>query len=239
MINITGLSKTDNGMNENISLSRTGGSDGQFTVGSVHGVSGLESNNSLPAKLGELGSELSRGISETDIIVVVESVDGLELTTDVELLDSIVKVLDSRVLGVTSEDQLGLLLLVRSVDIFDSDNGKRSVVSKVTESNSGTGLDLGSLNFLLGNIKVDGNREEGAISKTQVLNNTIVVLLIQKALEGRKATREDKLQIAELAFSKNEILESLGLGKKFISNRGITSQKVLQDSSMGWVRHVV
>lgn len=40
---------------------------------------------------------------------MVELVDSLDLTTNVELLDGLVQVLDGRVLGVTTEDKLSLL----------------------------------------------------------------------------------------------------------------------------------
>lgn len=40
---------------------------------------------------------------------MVQLVDSLNLSTNVELLDGLVQVLDSRVLGITTEDKLGLL----------------------------------------------------------------------------------------------------------------------------------
>lgn len=52
-----------------------------------------------------------RGIEHTaegDIVVVVELVDGLDLATNVELLNGVVQVHDSRVLWVTAEDELSL-----------------------------------------------------------------------------------------------------------------------------------
>ena len=47
--------------------------------------------------------------AQSDIVVVVQLVDSLDLTTDVELLDSVVQVYDGGVLGVTAENFLGLL----------------------------------------------------------------------------------------------------------------------------------
>lgn len=40
---------------------------------------------------------------------MVELVDSLNLTTNVELLDGLVQVLDSRVLGIATKDKLSLL----------------------------------------------------------------------------------------------------------------------------------
>lgn len=47
--------------------------------------------------------------AQTDIVVVVELVDSLDLATNVQLLDRLVQVNDSGVLGVTTEDELALL----------------------------------------------------------------------------------------------------------------------------------
>lgn len=47
--------------------------------------------------------------AQSDIVVMVELVDSLDLTTNVELLDGLVQVVDGRVLGVTTEDKLSLL----------------------------------------------------------------------------------------------------------------------------------
>lgn len=47
--------------------------------------------------------------AEADIVVVVQLVDRLKLSTDVVFLDLGVQVLDSGVLWVTTEDELGFL----------------------------------------------------------------------------------------------------------------------------------
>ena len=46
--------------------------------------------------------------SEVDKVVVLELVDSLKLATNIELLGSVVEVLDSRVLLISSKDLLGL-----------------------------------------------------------------------------------------------------------------------------------
>ena len=127
---------------------------------------------------------------------MLQAVDSLELTADVELLGGGEEVLDTRVgVIVTAEDQLGLLdpipstlaldsrpysgcgkhVLVRSVDILDGENGKISVVAEISESDFGTGLDSQLLDGLLVNVEVDGHGEEGAIGEAVVLNNAAEV----------------------------------------------------------------
>jgi len=57
-------------------------------------------------------------------------------------------------------------LLVRSVDIFNGNDGQISVISRISESDSGTGLDAQLLNSLFRYIEVYGHAEEVTICKT-------------------------------------------------------------------------
>jgi hypothetical protein len=79
-------------------------------VSTVHGVTGLESDDAGPAQLVEVDAQLSGGVAQTDIVVVVQLVNSLDLATNVQLLNSLVQVDDSGVLLVTTEDKLTLLL---------------------------------------------------------------------------------------------------------------------------------
>ena len=109
VVNVTGLGKTDNGVDQDVGLVGAGGTDGQLTVSSVHGVSGLESDNSGPAELVEVDTELCGSVAQGDIVVVVQLVDGLDLTTNVELFGLVVEELDGGVVLVTTKDQLAFL----------------------------------------------------------------------------------------------------------------------------------
>jgi hypothetical protein len=107
VVDISGLGQTDNGVNEDVGSSLSSSSDSELSVSSVHGVSGLESDNSPPRELVEVGSELSGGVylsalyslmkcgsltSEGNVVEVVGSLDSLDLTTDVKLLGLVVEV---------------------------------------------------------------------------------------------------------------------------------------------------
>lgn len=118
VVNISRLGKTDNGVDEDVGSSLTGSSDGKLSVGSVHRVSGLESDNLSPGELVEMGSELGGGVSEGNVVKVGRSLDSLDLTADVELLDIVTEVSDGRMGNVIcAEDLLSLVGLVRSVDV--------------------------------------------------------------------------------------------------------------------------
>lgn len=61
VINVAGLGETNNGLDQDVGLLGASGADRQLTVSAVHGVSGLESDDLLPAELVEVGTELRGG----------------------------------------------------------------------------------------------------------------------------------------------------------------------------------
>jgi len=67
VVDITGLGKTDDGMDQDIGLARAGRADGQLTVSTVHGVTGLESDNAGPAQLVEVDAQFSGSVLERSI----------------------------------------------------------------------------------------------------------------------------------------------------------------------------
>ena len=173
MVNVTGLGQTDDGVDKDVGLSGAGGNDGELTVSAVHGVAGLESDNLGPAKLLEVKTELGRGVAESDVVVVHQALDGLDLAADVDVASGVVEVLDGRVglVAVGVEDELGLGLLVGPVDILDGQDADVAVVAVVTESDTGAGLETHALDLVLGKIEVNGHGEEVAVGETVVLAN--------------------------------------------------------------------
>jgi hypothetical protein len=133
VVDISGLGKTDNGVDEDVGPSLTGGSDSKLSVGSVHGVSGLESNDLAPCELVEVVSELGGGVcvrqscdrferipltSESNIVEVLRGLDGLDVSTNVELLGLVVEVERGWVGDIVrAKNLLGLESLVGLVDI--------------------------------------------------------------------------------------------------------------------------
>lgn len=110
MVNVAGLGKTNDRVDEDVGLSAAGSADSQLTVSAVHGVTGLESDDTGPAELVEVQAQLSGGVAQADVVVVHQTVDGVNLASDVVLAGRVEEVLDSRVVGVAAEDLLGLLV---------------------------------------------------------------------------------------------------------------------------------
>lgn len=98
-----------------------------------------------------------------DIVVVDGRLNSLDIASDVELLDVLVEVLDSRVSKiVVAKDLNSLLDLVRGVDVLNGQDGDGLVVAGVTESDTLVGLKGQIVDVLLRNVQVDGDREESA-----------------------------------------------------------------------------
>lgn len=192
--------------------------------------------------------------AKSDVVVVVKLVDSIELSSNVVLLSGVVEVANGGVLLVTTEDLLGLKLLVGLVNILDSDDGQVAVVTEVTEGDTSTSLDSELLNLLLGDIKGNGDGEEGSVGHAAVGDNSkiilacaqahkrnsskgqhipVVVSLVHESLKRRKSSVKDKLQVTELTLSEDESRESLGLLEELLAAGSIASDQVLEDTSVG------
>jgi len=62
VVDVSRLGETDDGVDKDVGTTLTSGSDGEFSVGSVHRVSGLESDDLAPSELVEVVSELGGGV---------------------------------------------------------------------------------------------------------------------------------------------------------------------------------
>lgn len=140
MVDVSRFRETDDGVYEDVCLALTSSSDGEFAVGSVHRITGLEGDYLAPGNLFEVSTQLSRGIcedgtqgladetrknaaertSEGDVVKVGWGLDGLELSTDIELLDLVSQICNrrvGRVIGTKHFD--GFMHLVRPVDVLN------------------------------------------------------------------------------------------------------------------------
>jgi hypothetical protein len=180
VVDVAGLGQADDGVDEHVGLAGAGSADGQLAVSAVHGVACLEGDDLGPAQLVEVRAQLRGGEAQADVVVVLQAVDGLELTADVVLLDALVEVLDGRVLGVAAEDLLGLLGLVGLVYIVDGDDGEVAVVAEVAQGYTCAGLDAQRVDHLLGHVQRDGHGEDVAIDQALRLDHALVVLLVEE-----------------------------------------------------------
>lgn len=238
VVDITRLGHTNDGVDEHIGLALTSSSHGELTMSTVHRVTSLESDDLAPCDLGKVLPELSRGIPEGDVVIVGRLRDGLDLTTDIELLDALVEIGDggvSKVIG--AKDSLCLANLIDGVDVGDGDDGDGVVITRVAESDAGALLNGKSLDLGLVDIESDGHGEEVSVGQTHGLETPIVVGLVHEALEGGETTIDDEFEIAELALGEDEFGESVCLLGELSGDGSIANKQVLQDTTVRSVGH--
>lgn len=110
MVDVAWFGQADNWVDEDVSLASSSSADGQFSMGSVHGVASLKGNDARPAEFLEVDSEFCWSIAQGDIVVVVETGDGVDIAAHIVLLDGAIQVFDCWMLRVPTENFFGLLL---------------------------------------------------------------------------------------------------------------------------------
>ena len=180
VVDVPGLGQPDDGVDQHVGLLGPGGAHGQLAVRPVHGVAGLEGDHSVPAELVEVNAQFRGGVPQGHVVVVVELVEGLDLPADVELLGLVVEVFDGRVVLVPAKDVLGLLGLVRPVDIVNGQNGQVPVIAEIAQRDPRTGLEVVIRDGLLRDIERDRHGEEVSIGQTDIFAHTPPVLLVHE-----------------------------------------------------------
>lgn len=66
-----------------------------------------------------------------------------------------------------------------------------------------------------------------------------VVCFGQRTFKRREAAVQDQLEVAELALSQDDSSQGLGLGGELVVARSIAGEQVLEDATVGRVRHCV
>ncbi len=110
VVDVAWFGQADNRVDEDVSLTSSGSADGQFSMGSVHGVTRLKGNDARPAELFEVHSKFRWSIAQSAVVVVVKSGDGIDLTAYVVILDCVVQVFDCWMFRVSTKYFIGLLL---------------------------------------------------------------------------------------------------------------------------------
>lgn len=116
VVDVAGFCEADDGVDEHVSLTGSSGAYGEFSVGAVHGIAGLEGDDAGPAQFFEVDAEFGGGVAEGDVVVVVEAGDGGDGTADVVSLGGVVEVFDCWVFEVAAEYFFGFFLSDSSLE---------------------------------------------------------------------------------------------------------------------------
>ena len=78
IINVARLGHTDRGMDQQIRLDLLGGAHGQFDVGAMHGIAGLEGDDTGPAQAAEFGAQFGGSQAQRAEIIVGRRLEVLQ-----------------------------------------------------------------------------------------------------------------------------------------------------------------
>ncbi len=229
VVHVSRLGDTDDRVDEQAAADLLGRELGQFFVGPVQGVSGLEGNDLLPALLGEVGSDLGRGLAEFDEVVVWWDTDDFELAGGV-VARLAVQIGDGGVLGVgRAVGPFGLGLLVVCVDFLDMEEGEQVAV----DVSEGQRLAFG---HSLGGIDGQGDRQgpEGAVGQAHLGDYSLVVGLTHEASKRREAAGGQQFQVTETTFVERQARVLLR-GCPHFGGAGVIDDQVNQRSAIGGV----
>ncbi len=71
------------GMNQQVGFHLLGGAEGQFLVGAMHGIAGLEGDDAAPAQAGKFGAQFRRSQTQRAEIVVRRRLQAFERAADI------------------------------------------------------------------------------------------------------------------------------------------------------------
>ena len=184
MVDIAWFCETDDRMDENVCLASTGSTDGQFSVSSVHRITSLEGDDSGPTQFLKMDSQFGWGVTQGDVIVMLQTMDGGDLPADVIFLGTVVQIFDGWVFGVAAKYFFGFFFstrkirratvwflvslnqLLRFVHVVDGNNGEVTFISKISKGCSGSRLELCFLDLLLGDVETYWHTEETTICES-------------------------------------------------------------------------
>ena len=196
VIHIAGFGHAHHRMDEQVGLGFFRGAEGQFLVRAVQRVAGLEGHNAAPAQLAEIGAQFVGRVAAGAEIVMHGLLDAGNRTAEVDLAGVVVQVVHRRMgIIVRAEHFFGLAGFVGHPIVGDGHGCKdhallvaqRDVLPRFERSGE-----------VLAHVQSDRHRPQAAIGKAHVLDDAVVILLGQKALERVEAAIHQQFEIANL-----------------------------------------
>ncbi len=194
MVDVSGFGHPHDRMNEHVCFDLLGGAQRQLDVGPMHGVAGLEGDDSPPSEPSEILAQLCRPQAQGAEVVVDGQLYPLEPASHIDRTRPLEEVRNARVLRAgAAEDQFRFPFPVRVPDFLHVENGEHHPF-RVPESKRRTRREGGGK--LLGNIECDGHRPQGAVRQAHLGDHPLVVATGEETGQRREASVDEKLQVA-------------------------------------------
>ncbi len=197
MVDVPRLGHADRGMDQQAAADLLGGAAGEFEVGPVHRVAGLEGDDLAPAAPCELGAQLVGRLPQVDEVEVRRQAQDFERAADREVVGPPQQVLDPRMVGVAGGvDRLGLGHAVVLPDLVDGEHRERQPL-RVAQHEPRAGGELRRQLFL--DVERHRDRPERAVGQAHLAADRLDFFPAHEAGERREAADRQELEIAELA----------------------------------------
>ena len=205
MIDVARLGDAHDGVDQEPAADLLGRPLGELLVGTVQGVAGLEGDDPRPAQRLEVLAQLGRRPPQLDEVIVGRGADHLEPARGVVARLAVEVghggvLLVERAVGV-----LGLVLLVRGVDLLDVEEGQQIAVDVA----QGQRL---ALVDPVARRDGQGDRQgpERAVGQPHLADHAVVVGLAHEAAQRREAAHAEELEVAESALVQRQAGMVLG-----------------------------
>ena len=197
VVHIARLGHADDRMDQQVGLCLARGAEGQFLMGTVQRVAGLESDDAAPAQLAEMRAQLVRGVAAAAEIVMRRLLDAGDRAAQIDRACGIVQIVHRRMRQIVgAKDLLGLMRLVRDPFVGDRQDrqndafliAQRDVLPRLDGVGEG-----------LADIQVDRNRPDIAGGQVHVIHDRVVIGLGQEAFQRVEAAIHQQFKVADLA----------------------------------------
>ena len=198
VIDVPGLRHSDHGMNQQIRFNLLGCAEGEFHVGAVHRIAGLEGDNTAPSEASKFGAQFRRSEAQCTEIIMRRCLQTLDATAHVPRVGLVHRVVGAGMgFAGAVEYGLGFGRAVGLPDFFDVQHGEHHAFGVAQRNFAAAGREL--LGKFFGDIERDRHRPKHTAGQAHVVANAFVVGFGHKAAQRRESSAHEQFQVANLA----------------------------------------
>ncbi len=173
-------------MNEKIGFDLLGGAHGEFDMGAVHRIAGLEGDDARPSQTAEFSAQFGGRKTQGAKIIMrgwLDSLDGAAHIPRVRLVDGVVGA------GMSSagriKNLLGFFGAIRLPDIANVKHGNHNAFAIAKRDFARAGCQL--LGEFFGHVERDGHGPERAVGEPHVLADAFIIFAVHEAAQRRES----------------------------------------------------
>merc|ERR1719428_488122 len=122
MIDVTRFSPTNDWMNKKFQLRIIKSLEGEFKVGTMHGIPGLKCDNLIPSSRFKHSACLGWRFSNIFVIIRWGELDSTKFASNISVMDLTHEVIDCRMLWISAKNFASFIFLGRLPNVIDVDD---------------------------------------------------------------------------------------------------------------------